>query len=145
MTKEFCLRPEQVAVIYDGVDTDTFRPLEARRQPGTLLYVGNSDDRNKGARYLLEALALLKGRRDLRLTVVDRLVAFVVPTLVRELGLEDRVTLTGAGPGKGFKPAPCSGAQCANNHCAAQTIDWPRLHLETNLRPRVCLHRSPYL
>jgi len=93
--KAFSLRPEQVAVIYDGVDTDAFQPQEAPRTPGSLLYVGNSDDRNKGARYLLEALALLKHRDDLHLTVVDRLVAYVVPTLVRELGLEGRVTLTG--------------------------------------------------
>ncbi|MEX0786673.1 MAG: glycosyltransferase family 4 protein [Dehalococcoidia bacterium] len=91
----FSLRPEQIEVIYDGVDTEAFRPQEAPRQPSSLLYVGNSDDRNKGSRYLLEALALLKHRTDLRLTVVDRLHAYVVPLLARELGIEDRVTLTG--------------------------------------------------
>ncbi|OGO50723.1 MAG: hypothetical protein A2148_01595 [Chloroflexi bacterium RBG_16_68_14] len=91
----FRLPPEQVAVIYDGVDTEAFRPLEVPKRPDSLLYVGNSDDRNKGARYLLEALALLKGRRHFRLTVVDRPNAFLVPMLSHELGIEDRVTLTG--------------------------------------------------
>jgi glycosyltransferase involved in cell wall biosynthesis len=65
------------------------------KQPGSILYVGNSDDKNKGARYLVEALALLHRRRDLRLTVVDRPIAYVVPALARELGIADRVTVTG--------------------------------------------------
>ena len=95
VARTFRLPPERVAVIYDGVDTDAFRPLRLRKQPNSLLYVGNSDDRNKGARYLLEALALLKDRRDCHLTVVDRPEASLVPTLAGELGLGGRVTLTG--------------------------------------------------
>ena len=95
VAREFRLPPERIAVIYDGVDTDTFRPLEAPKQPNSLLYVGNSDDRNKGARYLLEAFALLNRRRDLHLTVVDRPNADLVPKLSEELGIADRVTLTG--------------------------------------------------
>ncbi len=91
----FRLPQEQVAVIYDGVDTAAFRPLALPREPDSILFVGNSDDRNKGARYLLEALALLRDRRDLRLTVVDRKEAYLVPALSGELGLGDRVTLTG--------------------------------------------------
>jgi glycosyltransferase involved in cell wall biosynthesis len=96
IAREFRLPREHIAVVYDGVDTDTFRPLEVPKERGSILYVGNSDDRNKGARYLLEALALLKDRRDgFHLTVVDRPTAWLVPTLARELGIEDRVTLTG--------------------------------------------------
>ncbi len=96
VAREFRLPRERIAVVYDGVDTDTFRPLEAPKERGSILYVGNSDDRNKGARYLLEALALLKDRRDgFHLTVVDRPTAWLVPTLARELGIADRVTLTG--------------------------------------------------
>ncbi len=95
VASNFRLPPEQVAVIYDGVDTEAFRPLDLHREPASILFVGNSDDRNKGARYLLEALALLKDRRDYRLTVVDRKEAYLVPALAGELGLGDRVTLTG--------------------------------------------------
>jgi glycosyltransferase involved in cell wall biosynthesis len=99
VAREFRLPLEHVAVVYDGVDTDTFRPLEAPKQPGGILYVGNSDDRNKGARYLVEALGLLTERgRDLHLTVVDRPIAYVVPALARDLDIEDRVTLTGRLP-----------------------------------------------
>ncbi|MGB2695541.1 MAG: glycosyltransferase family 4 protein [Dehalococcoidia bacterium] len=93
--REFGLAPEQVDVIYDGVDTEAFRPLELPKRPNSILYVGNSDDRNKGARYLIEALGQLKDRLDFHLTVVDRPTAEMVPRLARELGIEDRVTLAG--------------------------------------------------
>jgi len=91
----FRLPPERVVAIYDGVDSETFRPLELPKKDGGILYVGNSDDKNKGARYLVQALALLNHRRDLHLTVVDRPIARVVPSLARELGVEDRVNVTG--------------------------------------------------
>lgn len=92
----FRLPRERIRVIHDGVDTEAFRPLEVPRRPRSLLYVGNSDDRNKGARYLLEAMAVLKTRGlDCHLTFVDRPNAEMAPRLVRELGIEDRVTFTG--------------------------------------------------
>lgn len=96
VAREFRLPREQIAVIYDGVDTETFRPLEVPKAPDSLLYVGNSDDRNKGARYLLQAVALLKERgRQVRLTVVDRDTAYTVPTLARDLGIDNWVHITG--------------------------------------------------
>lgn len=99
VARAFRLPMDHISVIYDGVDTDTFRPQESRREPGMILYVGNSDDRNKGARYLVGAVALLRQRgRDVRLTVVDRPNAHTVPELSTELGIEDRVTLTGRLP-----------------------------------------------
>ncbi len=95
VAKAFKLPQERIAVIYDGVDTDTFRPVETRKDRGMVLYVGNSDDRNKGARYLVEAMALLKNNDGLHLTVVDRPTAGTVLALARDLGIADRVTLTG--------------------------------------------------
>ncbi|MCH8025277.1 MAG: glycosyltransferase family 4 protein [Chloroflexi bacterium] len=95
VAEEFRLPSDHVAIIYDGVDAEMFRPNGAAREPGSILYVGNSDDRNKGARYLVEALALLRHRPELKLTVVDRPIARVVPELSKRLGIEDRVTITG--------------------------------------------------
>ncbi len=95
VAEAFRLPEDHVKIIYDGVDTEMFRPSGAAREPGSILYVGNSDDRNKGARYLVEALALLRHRPELRLTVVDRPIASVVPELSEELGIADRVTITG--------------------------------------------------
>ena len=89
----FALRDGQITTIHDGVDTRVFKPLELPRRPNGLLYVGNSDDRNKGARYLIEAAALLRDRGiDFHLTFVDRPGAETAPRMVAELGLGGRVT-----------------------------------------------------
>jgi len=94
--RAFSLHERQITTIHDGVDTQVFRPLELQRRPGGLLYVGNSNDRNKGARYLLEAADILRKRGcAFHLTFVDRKDAEVATRLVRELALEDRVTFTG--------------------------------------------------
>ena len=70
-----------------------------RDGPNGILYNGNSDDRNKGARYLLEALAILRDRGiDFHLTFVDRPGAEMAPRMVQELALGDRVTFTGRLP-----------------------------------------------
>jgi glycosyltransferase involved in cell wall biosynthesis len=98
VAEKFRLREEKIEVIYDGVDTDLFRPMELNRDPNAILFVGNSDDHNKGIRYLLEALALLRKHVDLQLTVVDREDAHLVPALSAELGISDRVSLTGRLP-----------------------------------------------
>ena len=95
----FDLAPERMRVVHNGIDSDQFRPLpDVERQPGLILYVANSEDRNKGARYLIEALHLLQDdRRDYQLALVDheqkRLK--LVPRLVKEYGLSSRVHFTG--------------------------------------------------
>jgi len=64
------LCPDQMSVVHNGVDRSLFHPRpEIRREPGRLLFVGSSEDRKKGVRYLLEALALLPER--FRLVIVD--------------------------------------------------------------------------
>jgi glycosyltransferase involved in cell wall biosynthesis len=89
----FALREDRVTAIHDGVDTRVFRPLELPRRLNGLLYVGNSDDRNKGARYLIEAAAILRDRGAyFHLSFVDRPGAEAAPRLVHALGLDDRVT-----------------------------------------------------
>jgi len=94
----FDLDPAKVRVVYNGIDTDTFRPLPGvERQPDKLLYVGNSEDRNKGARYFLKALDLLKDELDFRVTFVDNFKhnLKLAPRLVDEYGLNSRVDFTG--------------------------------------------------
>ena len=97
--KAFALRDEQITTIHDGVDTSVFRLLGLARRPNGILYNGNSDDRNKGARYLLEAAAILRDRNiDFHLTFVDRPGAEMAPRMVQDLALGDRVTFTGRLP-----------------------------------------------
>ncbi len=92
------LPQERVVVVHNGVDTDLFRPFEeAPRRAGHLVFVGRSDDPNKGARYLLEALDILKDEVDFSLTLVDDVKPRLklVPRLVREFGLSSRVDFAG--------------------------------------------------
>ena len=95
----FALDPARMRVVHNGIDTDRFRPLpEIERQEGVLLYVGNSEDRNKGAQFLMDALHLLQDdRRDYQLILVDHEKARLklVPRLVQEYGLWSRVHFTG--------------------------------------------------
>jgi glycosyltransferase involved in cell wall biosynthesis len=90
-----------VRTVYNGIDTDTFRPLPGvERLPDKLLYVGNSEDRNKGARFFLKALDLLKDELDFRVTFVDNFKhnLKLAPRLVDEYGLNSRVDFTGRIP-----------------------------------------------
>jgi glycosyltransferase involved in cell wall biosynthesis len=95
----FNLDPSRMRVVHNGVDTEMFRPLpDVERQRGLILYVGNSEDRNKGARYLLEALNLLQNdRRDFQLALVDHKKENLklAPRLVQQYGLQSRVHFTG--------------------------------------------------
>jgi glycosyltransferase involved in cell wall biosynthesis len=95
----FDLDSARMRVIHNGIDTEMFRPLESvERQPGLILYVGNSEDRNKGARYLIEALHLLQDERlDYQLALVDHKKERLklVPRLVQEYGLWSRVHFMG--------------------------------------------------
>ncbi|MCH6552978.1 MAG: glycosyltransferase family 4 protein [Acidobacteria bacterium] len=80
-------------MIHDGVDTDMFLPREdVSPEPNSVLFVGNSEDRNKGIRYLLQALRLLRSRVPFHLTVVHRPASHQAPRLARKLGLHGRVT-----------------------------------------------------
>jgi glycosyltransferase involved in cell wall biosynthesis len=94
----FDLPPGNVRVVLNGVDTETFRPLSgAAREPARILYVGNSEDRNKGARFLLQALDMLKDEIDFRVTFVDneKWQLKLAPRLVDEYGLHSRIDFTG--------------------------------------------------
>jgi hypothetical protein len=86
---------ERIAVIYDGVGTDTFRPVETSKERGMVLYVGNSDDRTRARATSSSDGAAEEQRRPPphRRRPADRL---TVLTLAHELGIADRVTLTGA-------------------------------------------------
>jgi glycosyltransferase involved in cell wall biosynthesis len=73
-----------------GVDHDVMRPLpDAQRVPGTVLFVGDSEDRNKGARFLIEACARLQHDVDFKLLFKDKKEQDmkVVPPLVWQHGL----------------------------------------------------------
>jgi glycosyltransferase involved in cell wall biosynthesis len=95
----FALRDEQITAIHDGVDTSVFRPMEVAKRPNMILFVGNSEDRNKGAKFLIEAVKILKDRGvEFHLVFKDRLDAEMAPKLATELGVRDRMTFVGRLP-----------------------------------------------
>jgi glycosyltransferase involved in cell wall biosynthesis len=83
-----------IKVIYNGVDTNIFRPLNRKRTINRLLLVTNTEDRKKGVLYLFQAMRQLPP--EVKLTVVDEVnknnYAFI---LRKEMGLEDRIVFTG--------------------------------------------------
>jgi glycosyltransferase involved in cell wall biosynthesis len=69
---ELNLPPGKLQVIHYGADTDVFKPLDdVEKLPNSLLFVGDSEDRNKGALYLLEALHMLRHRVPFRASFID--------------------------------------------------------------------------
>jgi len=100
VARTFKVPRERLRIVYNGVDTELFRPLPLEKRPGSLIYVGNSEDRNKGIRYLLKALHLLFPRVDYHLTFVDRPRGELklAPRLVRRYKLSTRIDFTGRVP-----------------------------------------------
>jgi glycosyltransferase involved in cell wall biosynthesis len=93
VVESFGLPREHVRVIHDGVETEVFHPLpDVQREPNRVLFVGNSEDRNKGIVYLLKALRLLRGQAPFHLRVVHHPGSKGAQRLVQELGLQGRVT-----------------------------------------------------
>lgn len=94
--RAFRVPPERIRMVYNGLDTDFFRPVNGEpKRANTLLFVGNTDDSKKGISYLLQALALLP--ETVTLTIVDQGTPHKThaPQITQKLGLGPRVTFTG--------------------------------------------------
>jgi glycosyltransferase involved in cell wall biosynthesis len=91
--RRFGIPEKDVSVVYNGTDTELFRPTPGREIETDLLFVGRTEDRKKGVGTLLEALALLPP--SVTLKIVDGRIPEhgLVPTWIRRHGLEGRVVL----------------------------------------------------
>ncbi|HPS56969.1 MAG TPA: glycosyltransferase family 4 protein [Spirochaetota bacterium] len=101
ITKAFRIKPGKMSVVYNGMDTEFFRPLKnVKKTPGSVLFVGNVEDRKKGVVYLLKALTLTKHK--VNLTVVDGGAPnrTYVTKWIDNFGLNDRIHFTGKIPGE---------------------------------------------
>jgi glycosyltransferase involved in cell wall biosynthesis len=63
----FRIPAKDVPVVYNGTDTEVFRPTAGVPVEADLLFVGRTEDRKKGVGTLLEALALLPPRVTLKI------------------------------------------------------------------------------
>ena len=89
----FRIPEKEISVVYNGTDTEIFRPLPHVPKETDLLFVGRTEDRKKGIGTLLQALRLLP--ENVRLKIVDGRIQAngLVPRLLRRYGLEGRVQL----------------------------------------------------
>ena len=89
----FEIPSKEISVVYNGTDTDVFRPIESVEKQIDLLFVGRTEDRKKGIGTMFEALSLLPD--DVRLKVVDGRIPShgLVPRLIDQYGLEGRVEI----------------------------------------------------
>jgi glycosyltransferase involved in cell wall biosynthesis len=90
--KYFKIPQKNISVVYNGTDTDIFHPMDVQKE-ADLLFVGRTEDRKKGIGTMFEALSMLPDHVTLK--VVDgRIPAHgLVPRLIKQYGLQDRVTI----------------------------------------------------
>jgi len=90
---EFRVPSGRIRVVYNGIDTDRFHPLPGvSRVTGRIVFVGNLADRNKGAVYLLRALALLRPPAHLTAIGAGASPPEWVEAVIADLGIAGRVT-----------------------------------------------------
>jgi glycosyltransferase involved in cell wall biosynthesis len=89
----FGIPEKAVSVVYNGTDSELFRPIPGTPKEADLLFVGRTEDRKKGIGTLLEALAKLP--REITLKIVDGRIPDdgLVMRLIRRHRLEGRVLL----------------------------------------------------
>jgi glycosyltransferase involved in cell wall biosynthesis len=92
----FRVSRDRIRNVANGLDTEFFRPGNGTpRESNRVLFVGNTDDPKKGARYLLQAMTFLPEK--VNLTIVDEGAPSktYAPDLVQKLGIHRRVKFTG--------------------------------------------------
>ena len=89
----FDIPQKDVAVVYNGTDTEIFRPIPEVEREADMLFVGRTEDRKKGIGTMLEALAMLP--ENVTLKIVDGRIPTggLVPNLIRKYGLQKRVLI----------------------------------------------------
>jgi len=96
INRDFGVPVEKQTVVYNGIDTGIFRPLDnVSKKKGKIIFVGNVEDGKKGFVYLLKAMTGV--RDDVMLTAVDGGAPHhrITQALVRKLNLEGRIEFTG--------------------------------------------------
>jgi glycosyltransferase involved in cell wall biosynthesis len=89
----FHIPEKDVPVVYNGTDTELFRPYPELPKEADLLFIGRTEDRKKGVGTLLEALSLLP--EHVTLKIVDGRIPDdgLVTRAIRRHRLEKRVIL----------------------------------------------------
>jgi len=91
--KYFKISQKDVSVVYNGTDTEIFRPMPEVEKEADLLFVGRTEDRKKGIGTMFEALSMLPDHVSLK--IVDGRIPShgLVPKLIKQYGLEGRIQI----------------------------------------------------
>lgn len=105
--KHYGVSPEDILVIYNGVDLEEFHPqnkalfreeirkeFDIPEEEFLVLFVGSGYKR-KGLKYLIEAISLLKEEKPLRVLVVAKGKKRTYLKLAKRLGVKNRIIFTG--------------------------------------------------
>ncbi len=89
----FGIPEKQIPVVYNGTDSELFRPLPGVAKEADMLFVGRTEDRKKGIGTMFEALSMLP--EHVTLKIVDGRIPDegLVPRLIQKYGLERRVKI----------------------------------------------------
>lgn len=89
----FGIPAKQIPVVYNGTDSELFRPLPHVAKETDLLFVGRTEDRKKGIGTMLEALSMLPA--SVKLKIVDGRIPRdgLVPRLIQKYRLQGRVQI----------------------------------------------------
>ena len=97
IAERFKIEKGRITVVPNGVDLTLFRPIPGVEcEKNRLITINSADVPLKGLGFLLQAVAALKDKRDVQLTVVGNIKKNgSIVKLIRALRIENRVTFTG--------------------------------------------------
>jgi len=96
MAGYFALDERSIDVVYNGVDTERFRPIKKDRKDHLRILFSAGNFRLKGLGQLISALSVIqRERRDFRLSVMGRGKRGRYEKRIRDMGLSDLVEFMG--------------------------------------------------
>ena len=97
IAKEFALDENKFRVVHNGINNEFFYPKQNGPRPDNSLIVTNSADTPlKGLNFLLEAVAQIRTKQPIKLTVIGQPKKDgIIENLVAKLGISDIVRFTG--------------------------------------------------
>ena len=97
IARDFRIPENRLEVVPNGINTDLFRPIpEIEREKNRFIVTNSADTPLKGLKYLLQAVAELYRKHPLKLIVIGQpKEKSGIVKLIRQLGIQDRVTFTG--------------------------------------------------
>jgi glycosyltransferase involved in cell wall biosynthesis len=97
IAEEFSINLSKFRVVPNGVNKEIFYPIHNESRPENSIIVTNSADTPlKGLRYLLEAVAQVRKKQSVKLTVIgEPKKNGIIKALVADLGIGDIVEFTG--------------------------------------------------